>query len=125
LIHFSGHGTHGKGLNFADSLGNTHRVTGQSLARLFRLSDVLECVVLNACHSVDQAEAISRHIHCVIGMEGEIGDEAAIAFSTGLYDSLTAGETYGTSFEMGVNAIDLANLTDSDRPVLYVDGVRQ
>ena len=54
----------------------------------------------------------------MIGMEGEIGDDAAVEFSAGFYDAITAGEPYGRCFDIGVNAVDLANLTDIDRPTL-------
>ena len=124
IVHFSGHGTLHRGLHFSDSGGRVRRVTGKALGGLFRLFQGIECVVLNACHSAEQADVISRYVHCVIGMEGEIGDDAAIEFSAGFYDALTAGEPYGRCFDVALNAVDLANLTDVDRPVLWINGKR-
>ena len=39
IVHFSGHGTRGQGLNFSDNGGQTHRVTGVALAGLFKHFD--------------------------------------------------------------------------------------
>ena len=52
----------------------------------------VECVVLNACYSEVQAEAIHQHINHVIGMNRAIGDKAAINFTVAFYDGLAAGE---------------------------------
>ena len=124
LVHFSGHGRFQGGLCFADDVGQAHHVSGKALAELFKLFKCVECILLNACHSAELAEAISPHVHCVIGMQGEIGDESAVEFSSGFYDALTAGEPYGRCFDVAVNALDLANLTDVDRPRLWLDGIR-
>jgi hypothetical protein len=123
IVHFSGHGTKLRGLNFANNVGQVQRVRGQALASLFKLFDSIECIVLNTCHSADQAGPIAKHIHCVIAMKGEIGDEAAIEFSTGFYDALTASKPFGVCFEAGLNALDLADLTDIDRPSVWIDGI--
>jgi len=42
----------------------------------------LRCVVLNACFTAEQAEAIAEHVDCVVGTAREIDDEAAVAFAT-------------------------------------------
>ena len=70
-------------------------VDAEALAGLFRLfADTIKCVVLNACYSAIQAKAIVRHVEFVVGMDKEIGDSAAIEFSTAFYDALGSGE-YG------------------------------
>jgi hypothetical protein len=123
IVHFSGHGKLHRGLNFADAAGGVRPVTGAALAGLFRLFNFVECVLLNACHSAEPAAVIAKHVHCVIAMQGEIGDESAIEFSAGFYDALTAGEPYGRCFDLALNAIDLANLTDVDCPTIWIDGI--
>lgn len=125
LVHFSGHGSFSNGVKFSENGGYSGLIPAQALADLFRLlRDSVKCVVLNACYSHDQASAIAKYVHCVVGVQGEIGDEAAIEFSAGFYAALAAGQPFGRCFEFGANAIHLKNLTDQDRPVVWIDGKR-
>ena len=79
IVHFSGHGAGQDGLVFEDAIGQPQLVKAEPLANLFNLfSTRLECVVLSACYSEFQAEAIARHINYVVGMNRAIGDRAAI-----------------------------------------------
>ncbi|MEM9265281.1 MAG: CHAT domain-containing protein [Cyanobacteria bacterium P01_F01_bin.13] len=74
IVHFCGHGAGEKGLVFEDKAGRPKSVTAKALTRLFsRLSDQVECVLLNACYSDVQAKAIAQHIDTVIGMSQAIG----------------------------------------------------
>ncbi len=92
IVHFSGHGAGSDGLVLEDNFGKTKLVTEEALARLFQsFQSELECVLLNACYSEIQAQAIHQHIDCVIGMNQAIGDEAAIKFAVGFYRALGAG----------------------------------
>ena len=68
IIHFCGHGTVKEGLVLIDKKLNTEVLS--SLFELFK--EHLECVVLNACYSEIQADAINKHIKYVIGMNQEI-----------------------------------------------------
>ena len=78
----------------------------------------MECVVLNACYSERQAEAIVQHIQNVIGMKSEIGDDAAITFAVGFYDAIGAGKDYKTAFKFGRVGIDLKGIPEYLIPVL-------
>lgn len=119
IVHFSGHGSEMDGLAFEDDTGQVHLIPGDSLSRLFELcSDTVKCVVLNACYSEAQANAIVKHIDYVVGMKQEIGDEAAIKFAVGFYDALVAGRDVETAFNWGCNAIDLKGIPESQTPVL-------
>jgi CHAT domain len=119
IVHFSGHGTGDSGVALENSSGQMQLVSTQALAGLFKLfQDKIECVVLNACYSDVQAEAIHQHIDCVIGMNRAIGDRAAIEFSIGFYDALGAGESYDRAYEFGCNAIDLKAIPEVSTPVL-------
>ncbi|MGV0108345.1 CHAT domain-containing protein [Nostoc sp. DSM 114160] len=91
IIHFSGHGGGNQGLALENITGQMQLVSTESLARLFKLfKDKIECILLNACYSEVQAEAIHQHINCVVGMNRAIGDRAAIKFAVGFYDALGA-----------------------------------
>ena len=118
ILHFSGHGEGGGGIALEDETGSTALINKESLEGLFKLfaKKGMECVVLNACYSEVQAEAISQHIDYVIGMRQAIGDEAAINFAVAFYDALGAGEEVEFAFELGRS--QLIGLNEADRPVL-------
>jgi CHAT domain len=119
IVHFSGHGDGEEGLIFEDEVGQPKLVSGAALASLFGLfSDQLECVVLNGCYSVVQAEAIAQHIPYVIGMNQAITDRAAIEFAVGFYDALGAGREVEFAYKMGCAAIQMAGSSDHQMPVL-------
>ncbi|MDJ0772398.1 MAG: AAA-like domain-containing protein [Mastigocoleus sp. MO_167.B18] len=119
IVHFSGHGMGDEGLALENSSGKMQLVSAESLARLFKLfRHKIECVVLNACYSEVQAEAIHQHINYVIGMNQAIGDEAAIKFAVGFYDALGAGRTIEDGFEFGRTSIDLEGIPEYLTPVL-------
>jgi len=91
-----------------DESGFAVTASTEALSDLFELvSDKVECVILNACYSVPQADAISRHIDYVIGMQKEIEDKAAIEFAVGFYDALGAGKSVEQAFKFGRNAVQL------------------
>jgi hypothetical protein len=136
IVHFAGHGA-GKGhvatgrdliptsdvdsggLAFEDDAGNVQLISGDALARLFELcTDSVKCVVLNACYSESQANAIGQHIDYVVGMKEAIGDPAAIKFAVGFYDALGAGRDFEKAFKFGCSAIDLKGISEHLTPVL-------
>jgi|GEM_PF-274124 len=126
VVHFSGHGTGSHGLALENELGETQLVSSEALAGLFRLfKDEIECVFLNACYSEAQAKAIHQYIDCVLGMNKEIGDKAAIKFARGFYRALGSAKSYKESFEFGENAINLQSIPESSTPMLKHRSRRQ
>ncbi|MFK8183341.1 MAG: CHAT domain-containing protein [Phormidesmis sp.] len=108
-----------EGLLFEDVTGQSKLVSTEAIANLFSLfSDEVECVVLNACYSAAQADAIAQHIPYVVGMKKAIGDRAAIKFSLGFYDGLLAGRPVEFAYKLGCNAIELDNIPEQLTPVL-------
>ncbi|MFB2768735.1 DUF1822 family protein [Pelatocladus sp. BLCC-F211] len=119
IVHFSGHGASGGGLAFENEIGQVKLVQPEALAGLFRLfSKRVECVLLNACYSEIQANAIVQYIDFVVGMNTAINDHAAIEFSVGFYDALGNGCSVETAYEFGCNAIQLAGCQGYLTPVL-------
>jgi hypothetical protein len=118
IVHFSGHGSGEDGLVLENATGQMQLVSTESLARLFGLFEKTECVLLNACYSEAQAEAIFRHVDCVIGMNQIIGDRAAIEFAVGFYDALGANRSYEEAYEFGCSAIALEGIPEFGTPVL-------
>jgi Flp pilus assembly protein TadD len=121
IVHFAGHGSSAGEIVLEDSAGNSQPVPPLALRELFTvLKDNIRCVVLNACFSRIQAEAIAETIDCVVGMSGKIGDEAAIAFAASFYQGLGYGRSLQTSFQLGCSQIDLASLGGATTPELLV-----
>jgi hypothetical protein len=102
IVHFCGHGTGVDGIVLEDETGQPAPVEKEALSRLFKLFAVkgVECVVLNACYSEEQAQAISQYIKYVIGMNQAIGDKAAIAFAVAFYDALGVGEEVQFAYDL-------------------------
>jgi hypothetical protein len=108
-----------KRLILENEVGKAVAVSTEALAGLFELfADRVECVVLNACYSEVQAEAIAQHIPYVIGMNKAIGDRAAIEFAISFYDALGAGESIEFAYKLGCNAIRMAGIEEYLTPVL-------
>ncbi len=118
IVHFCGHGTGEEGLVFEDENGQVKLVDADALSEFFGLFSEIECVVLNACYSEVQSEAIAKHIPYVIGMRRSISDVAAIEFAVAFYDALGAGESYEFAHRIACNALKWAGLPEHDIPVL-------
>lgn len=139
LLHFSGHGTGQKlqegtravgrpsqkesGLIFQDLKGNSKIIETDDLKRMFQMfannSMKVSVVVLNACYSAAQAEAILPYVDYVIGMTTAVGDEGAITFAEQFYKVLGKNKTIEFAFESAVLAVDIDGLPDGDTPKLY------
>ncbi len=120
ILHFSGHGSPTGTIVLEDNDGAARMVSVRAIADLVGLAgDRLKCVVLNACYSERQAEAIAEHVDCVIGTSTAIGDEAAIGFAAGFYRALGYGRTVQNAFDLGRNEIDLAALGEENTPRLH------
>ncbi len=112
-MHFSGYGTSAGALCLEDKLGKTHPVQPDALADLFELvAEHVECVILNACYSENQANAIARHINYVIGTSQAISDRAAIAFAVGFYQALGAGCSIEEAYKFGRAQIGLQGIPE-------------
>jgi len=119
IVHFSGHGSESSEIILEDNDGNSQSVSNRALSQLFSvLKDNIRCVVLNACYSEQQAQAIAKNIDCVIGMSKLIGDSATISFAVAFYQALGYGKDVKTAFELGRAQIDLEGLNEQDTPKL-------
>jgi WD40 repeat protein len=128
IVHFCGHGSGEGGLVLEDDDGNEQFVTNEALSRLFEVfADRVECILLNACYSEVQADALIQHINYVIGMNREIPDAAAIAFSIGFYDAIGAGKTVETAYKLGCSAIetDLSTTPTSSRKLIPIQSLEK
>jgi hypothetical protein len=137
VVHFSGHGSGGKsGAHGTRDLlpaeagqasqiylvgpdGQPVPVAQKALASLFKARrGNIRLVVLNACFTSSQAEAISQVIDCVIGTNRAIGDEAAREFSKRLYRTLADGGTVKQAFDDACVELELFQIPEESTPVL-------
>ena len=121
VVHICCYGAGDNGLVMENERGKTQRVPTHALANLFKLvSNHVRCVVLNACYSEVQAEAIHQHIKYVIGLKQSIGDKAAIQFAKGFYRGGGNDRSFDEAYKWGCNAIELENSPSDLTPVLKV-----
>jgi hypothetical protein len=78
----------------------------------------VQVVVLNACYSDPQADALAAHVDCVVGMAGSVVDDAARSFAIGFYGGLGERESIAAAYKQGRAAISLAGLHEGNRPKL-------
>lgn len=119
VLHFSGHGTNEAMLLMEDpaQAGKSIPVPVQAIEYLLKaVPDNLALVVLNACYSAnkpEQAQALADAVGFCIGMEGTIGNQAAIQYAAGFYDGLTFGCTVRECLDLGVAALRLGGARDT------------
>jgi hypothetical protein len=124
IVHFSGHGTELSEIVLEDDQGHPYTVPPDVLARLFSLlKDNTRCVILNACYSEPQAEAIADHIDIVIGMRTAISDNGAISFAVAFYEALAYGRDVQTAFDLGCLRLSLEYPNEKDIPTLIAKKV--
>jgi hypothetical protein len=119
IVHFSGHGTSTGALCFENQIGHIHPIQPNALAALFeQFANQVDCVLLNACYTETQAQAIAQHINCVIGMSQVISDRAAVAFAIGFYQALGAGRTIEAAYKLGCVQLRLQGIPEHLIPLL-------
>ncbi len=80
----------------------------------------LRLVVLNACDTRSQAEALTEVVDCVVSMNRTITDRAAIKFAASFYGALAFGRSVQKAFEQGVARLSADVLTELGTPELLV-----
>ncbi|MEL6496412.1 MAG: CHAT domain-containing protein [Cyanobacteria bacterium J06623_7] len=104
IVHFCGHGAGEEGL----VLDRGKLLSNNALSGLFKIfGEEIECVLLNACTTETQAEAIGEYIPYVVGTSREILDRAAYLFAVGFYEALGYGESIERCYELGCNAVEI------------------
>jgi hypothetical protein len=141
IIHFSGHGRSRStvptppraasprasavrrgdevegGLYFQDEYGRPQIVTGHALRMMIKAASVsTRVVLLNACYSVLQANALRTVVDCVIGMTGAICDDAARSFAVAFYRALGNRRSVGNAVEQAVAILAVKQLPAAHLP---------
>jgi hypothetical protein len=121
IVHFSGHGNTTAEIILQDQDGRPKPVSTPALVALFRtLKDNVRVVVLNACSTQPQAEALSEIVDCVVGMSKPIGDAAAIVFAASFYRAIGFGRSVQEAFDLGKVALLLEGIPEDQTPELFV-----
>jgi hypothetical protein len=119
IVHFSGHGSPAGEIVLTDDQGRPKPVSARAFEALFTtLRDNVRVVLLNACFSQRQAQAIVQVIDCAIGMDTAIGDRAAITFAASFYRALGFGRSVVEAFEQGKVALLLEGIPEETTPRL-------
>jgi hypothetical protein len=121
IVHFSGHGG-GEGLVLdADDRTGPHRVDAAALKEFFSaFRGQIRLVVLNACHSEPQAQAIADAVGCAIGTPSQITDQDAISFSAAFYGSIASGASVQAAFDQARATLRMNACPDGEIPKLVV-----
>jgi len=107
IVHFAGHADL-EGISLLDEVGNEVVMTYDSLSELIGRQKTIQCVLLNACHTM---EGISDPFAPVIvGMMDETDDDEAIAFATGFYDAVAAGRSADEAYDEGILSVQTKGL---------------
>lgn len=119
VLHFSGHGGRDSGIFLEAEDGSSRPLAAARLANLLRqFNERLRCVVLNACYSAEQADAIAEHIDCVVGMSAAVADRAAIPFAAAFYRAVASGCSVRAAFDQACADIEVGELDQADVPRL-------
>jgi hypothetical protein len=118
VLHFSGHGAGDEGLYFQSEGGSALLVSADGLSQVMQAAGAgVMVVVLNACYSEVQAQALVAHVPCVVGMPDAIGDEAAIIYAASLYRALAFGKSVANAHQQGLAALALHSTGGQTRHV--------
>ncbi len=121
IVHFSGHGSSDGQIILEDNSGHAKSVSREALRSLFQaLKKNIRIVVLNACYSRPQAEAIAEVIDCVVGMDAAVSDQAAIVFAASFYRAIGFGCSVKEAFEQGKAALQIEGFTQECCPELFL-----
>jgi|tagenome__1003787_1003787.scaffolds.fasta_scaffold20985753_5 TPR repeat protein len=120
VVHFSGHGGT-EGLVLVGPGGDPQPVSAAALEQLFQVfKGKIRVVVLNACLSLPQAEAIAEVVGCAIGTRRPISDAAAITFGASFYSAIAFGRSVKVAFDQAVAELGMAHPGEEDCPQLVV-----
>ena len=90
IVHFSGHGSLAKRIFMEGAGGKGKQIETEGLVEVFRLyREHVRLVVLNACNTKGQAQALTAVIDYSIGAGKGIGDRAAVKFAGAFYRALS------------------------------------
>jgi len=97
-------------------------VRGSALVDVLRSCNEgnLRLVVLNACETRGQAQALTEVVDCVVSMSETITDRAAIKFAASFYGALAFGRSVQRAFDQGIARLSAEGIAEAGTPELLV-----
>lgn len=83
-------------------LANLFATLGKYLARE-RGERPVKVVILNACHSLAQAQALQPHVPCVIGVDGLVSQQTTVTFAQWFYRGIADAKNVKAAFDIAVS----------------------
>lgn len=115
-VHFSGHGGE-QSLEFElDQLFDPagHRVNFSLVMQALAATDMPpRLLVLNACDTVEGAEAILPAVPVIIAMNETVDDIAAVVFARQFYAAVASGQSIGAALRQAKVGVEAAALNDT------------
>ena len=120
IIHFTGHGSDNHDIVLETTEGNTKLLSKEVVTQLIKtMSDSMRLVVFSNCFSSGQAEAVTEHIDCAIGMNEAVYEDAAMEFAAQFYSAIAFGKSVRAAYEQGKLAMILAGKEGNEIPELF------
>ena len=120
IVHFSGHGSDRDEIVFLDNDGGSKFVSKEAIVQTIAASGDMELVFFNTCYSRGQAEAVVKHVTAAIGMNTDIGDEAARVFAAQFYSAIGFGLSVRKAFDQAKAALMLEGIEEEfDTRIIY------
>lgn len=105
------------GLYLQDDRGNPLCISVRALRKMLGAAAAsARVVVLNACYSGRQANALRGVVECVVGMKGAIRDDAARSFAVGFYRALGNRRSIGNAVQQAVAILSAVEPQDASLP---------
>lgn len=121
IAHFSGH-SEAAGIVLADEHKDQAILSGESLANLLATApQAPRLVVLNACSTEKQSNALVSAVGCVIAMSAPLGDVYARRFSQTFYAALGEGQSVRRAFDQAVTLLEIQDQAGSTRDIEPAD----
>ena len=124
IVHFIGRGTATGELVFVDLDERAQHRSLDAVARVFASRGTVKCVVLNACNSLEQAQAIATRIPIVIGVSSQQwSDNAAATFAKAFYTGVSNELSALEAFRIGQDALVALDLDPALVRLVSSEGV--
>jgi hypothetical protein len=117
VLHLSSHGRADAAVVLENDRGEPQPVSARALAMMITAAAPrIRALVVSACFSLADAEALREAVDCVIGCDGPIRDEAARVFSVRFYAALAAGRSIGNAVAHGTATLVARGLAGAALP---------
>lgn len=100
MVHFCGYGKQQEGITLPQELGWEPLLHHEEdLSNFLEFFTQVECIVLNAGHTLIQASALVKTVPYVIGINQPLSEHSALQFVVEFYRALAGGKSYVEAFE--------------------------